>query len=228
MNTGKMSLAILVTVVALLLSACGTLGTPIPPTETPIPPTATPIPPTDTPKPAPGIEGSLINKETNQPLGNARLVLCQQQDESSCTVKVDLTALTDADGQFKITDVPNGKYAILYNASGNSFQSDLNDKILDYSPERRSTDRGIPNVYHLLESLGVSSASLCNAFYEDVNENLVISGYVYAESTDIGFIFVGGDMIYVTIDDSLEKLDLRVWDTQNKDGCDSGEFNPLP
>ncbi|HLF67287.1 MAG TPA: carboxypeptidase-like regulatory domain-containing protein, partial [Gammaproteobacteria bacterium] len=212
----------------LLLSACGTLGTPIPPTETPIPSAATPIPPTDTPKPSPWIEGFLINKETNQPLGNARLVLCQQQDESTCIVKVNLTALTNADGQFKITDVPNGKYAMLYNASGNSFQPDLNNKILYYSPKTTSADPGVGNVNHLMKSLGVSTVSLCNAFCEVVNGNLVISGYVYAESTDIGFIFVGGDMIYVTIDDSPAKLDLRVWDAQNKDKCEGGEFKPLP
>jgi hypothetical protein len=221
MNAGKMSLTILVTVIALLLSACGTSGTPIPPT-------ATPIPPTDTPKPSPWIEGSLVNKETNQPLSNARLVLCQQQDASTCTLKMDLTALTDADGQFKIADVPNGKYTILYNASGNSFQSDLNNKILDYSPKTTSADPGIGNVNHLMKSLGVSSVSLCNAFYEVVNGNLVISGYVYAESTDIGFIFVGGDMIYVTVDDSPAKIDLRVWDAQNEDKCEGGEFKPLP
>lgn len=228
MNTEKISLAILVTVVALLLSACGTFGTPIPPTDTPIPSTATSIPPTVTPKPSPWVEGSLINKETNQPLGNAGLVLCQTQDESTCTINVNLTALTNADGQFKIADVPNGKYAILYNASGNSFQSDLNNKLLDYSPQTTSADPGIGNVNHLLKSLGVSSASLCNAFYEVVDGNLVISGYVYAETLDIGFIFVGGDMIYVTIADSPAKLDLRVWDAQNKDQCEGGEFEPIP
>ena len=217
MKTGKLSLAIFVMVVAFLLCACGTTGA-----------TGTPIPPTDTPEPSPWIEGSLINKETDQPLSNARLVLCQQRDESTCVIKVGLTALTNADGRFKIQDVPNGVYAILYNTSGNRFQSDLNNKILDYSPVTTSADSGIGNVTHLMNSLGVSSVSLCNAYYEVVDGNLVISGYVYAESTDIGFIFVSGDMVYVSIDDSPEKIDLRVWDTQNIDKCEGGEFNPLP
>ncbi len=214
MITRILSLAILVLVVTFLLCACSTSGKS--------------ILATDTPEPLPWVEGSLVNKETNQPISNARLVLCWQKDESTCTVKADLTALTNADGQFKIVDVPNGKYAILYNVSGNNLQSDLNNKILDYSPQVTSAEPGIGNVTHLMSSLGITSVSLCNAFYEVVNGNLVISGYVYAETTDIGLIFVGGDMVYVTIDDSPAKIDLKVWDTQNKDKCEGGEFNPLP
>jgi len=51
MNAGKMKLTILIATVVLLLSACGTAPTPIPPTETAIPPTATAVPPTATVEP---------------------------------------------------------------------------------------------------------------------------------------------------------------------------------
>jgi hypothetical protein len=69
---------------------------------------------------------------------------------------------------------------------------------------------------------------MCNGSVEVVAGNLVISGYGYAERVDLGFIFVKGDMIYVTIDTSPEKLELRIWDTQNQDKCEGGEFKPLP
>lgn len=220
MSTYKKIIPVIVAIV-LLSNACGISGISLSSTSTL-------IPPTDTPIPAPWIEGSLVNKETNLPLSNARVVLCLQQEESTCVVKVDLSALTNVDGQFKIMDVPKGKYAILYNASGSNLSSDLNNAVLDYSPQTTSADPGIGNVTHLLKSLGVSSASLCNAYYEVVDGNLVISGYVFVESKDMGFVFLGGDMIYVTIDDSPQKIDLRVWDTQNEDNCEDGEFKPLP
>jgi predicted small lipoprotein YifL len=219
----KTKLLVAFMVVALLqlcLAGCGA-------SPAALPPSPTPVPPTSTPAPSPWVEGVLIDKDTDQPLGNARVELCQQQDQSTCMVKADLTSVSDGNGKYKILDVPNGKFAILYNASGKSLPLEKL-QILNYTPEAAAPSSGVANLDNLMKSLKISSISLCNAYYEVVDGNLVVSGYVYASSLDVGFMFVKGDMVYATIDNSPASLNLRVWDTQNADKCDGGEFKPLP
>lgn len=220
-----------VTLVMLFAVGCGASTPTLPTTiSTPVPPTSKPIPPTSTPMPTPWVEGTLTDKDTNKPLSNALLILCQRQNNlTSCQLNTKLTATTDANGKFKLEDVPAGTYAILYNVSGN-IQQDLNNKILDYSPQAQGVfgKTGFGHIDNLIESLGITSVQIsCGSSMGVVDGNLVISGYIYAESVDLGFIFVKGDMIYVTINTSPEKLELRVWDTQN-DKCEGGEFKPLP
>jgi hypothetical protein len=210
----------LVALLQLWLAGCGA-------SPAALPPSPTPVPPTSTPAPSPWVEGVLMDKDTDQPLGNARIVLCQQQDQSTCKVKAALTSVSDGNGKFKILDVPNGKFAILYNATGKSFPLEI-DQILNYTPEATAPSSGVANLDNIMKSLKISSISLCNAYYEVVDGNLVVSGYVYAKSLDVGFIFMKGDMLYATIDNAPASLNLRVWDTKNADKCEGGEFKPLP
>ena len=117
MTTGKMSLAILVTVVALLLSACSTptavlpTATPISPTSTPNP-TPTPAPPTATPKPSTGrIEGRVYRSDTNQSIANATLILLIKSEESGTFAeKIVTVTTTDADGHYSFFAVKPDPY----------------------------------------------------------------------------------------------------------------------
>lgn len=196
-------------------------------TDTPVPTeTPTPVPPTATPTPAPHVEGSLLNKDTGEPLAGARVILCPKgTEETACVIDADLTSVTDSDGQFKITDVLPGEYVVLYNASG-EIRPEWDGMELEYSPVSTFSDPAPTNINHLMRSLGVSSLSTCEAYYEVVDGNLVVSGYLYADSADLAFIFFNGDLVYVTVQDGSGRIALRVWDTENEGGC-KGEFDPL-
>jgi hypothetical protein len=218
--------------------------TPLPPTPTPVPPTATltpipptdtptPVPPTYTPTPAPHIAGSLINKDTGEPLAGARVVLCPKgSEETACVIDAELTSVTDSDGQFNITGVRPGEYVVLYNASG-EIRPEWDGMELEYSPVTTagSSDSldSLLNIYKLMKSLGVSTASNCEAYLHIVDGNLVVSGYLYADSMDLAFIFFDGDLVYVTVENTVGRVDLAVWDTINVDRCGDGpdRFDPL-
>jgi hypothetical protein len=49
---------------------------------------------------------------------------------------------------------------------------------------------------------------------------------LYADSADLAFVSMDGDLVFVTVEDGLGRIDLRVWDTENESGCE-GEFDPL-
>jgi len=188
-------------------------------TDTPMPTeTPTPVPPTATTA-VPYVEGSLINRDTGEPLAGARVILCPKGTEkTTCVIDTDLTAVTDSDGQFKITGVLPGEYGVLYNTSG-EIRPDWDGIELDYSSTTTFSDTQI-NIDRLMTSLGVSSLSTCEAGFEIVDGNLVVSGYLYADSVDLAFIFLSGDLVYVTVQDGSGRIDLEVWDTENVGGCE--------
>lgn len=213
-----------------VLEAPAATSTPVPLTATPTPelPTATPtpVPPTASPTSAPHIEDSLLDKDTGEPLVEARVILCLKGTEDpACVIDADLTAVTDSDGQFNIKGVQPGEYVVLYNASG-EIRPEWDDMELEYSPVSTFSDPAPTNINHLMRSLGVSSLSNCEAFLHIVDGNLVVSGYLYADSANLAFIFFNGDLVYVTVQDGSGRIDLRVWDTENESGCE-GEFDPL-
>ena len=235
--------------VVLTLSGCGATqpqptsttrptNTPYP-TYTPVPtftftptPTYTPIPthtprPTPTPTPSPHLEGSLLDKDSGEPLVGARIVLCVKTPEQPvCVIDEELTSITDSKGRFSIIGVEPGDYGVLYNISGEA-QPEWNGTELEYSPVHKGGDLAPGNVNHLLKSLGVDQASVCEAYYHIVEGNLVVSGYVYVESVDLAFVFYDGDLVYATIENDAGQIDLSVWDTINKDNCDDAErFDP--
>jgi hypothetical protein len=208
----------------LFLASCAAPLTPAP-TQTFTPePTQVPSP-TETTPPELFIEGSAVNIDAETPMSNVLFILCPKQDEASCIVDTDFTSRTDESGRFKISNLEPGAYAILYSVSGN-IPPDLNNKVLDYSPESTSADPAPGNVNHLMKSLGVSTLKTCNAYYEVVDGNMVVSGYVYVDALDLAFIFLSGDLIYVTVTDTPVTMDLRIWDTEDESHCD-GDFNPL-
>jgi hypothetical protein len=155
----------------------------------------------------------------------AQVILCPKgTEETACVIDADLTSVTDSDGQFNITGVLPGEYVVLYNASG-EIRPEWDGMELQYSPVDTVSDPG-PNIDKLMRSLGVSSLSNCEAYFHIVDGNLVVSGYLYADSTDLAFIFFNGEPVYVTVQDGPGRIDLRVWDTENEGGCE-GEFDPL-
>jgi hypothetical protein len=187
-------------------------------------PTTIPPTPTNTPAPELSISGSVVDKDTDLPIPNVLLILCQKDTTSSC-IATDLAATTDANGKFSFPNIEPGNYAVLYSVTGN-IPSDLTGKTLDYSPGSTSASPGPGNVNNLMKSLNIGSLDTCNAVYEIFNGNLVVSGYVYSDSMDLAFIFLSGDLIFVTVTDTPVTADLRIWDTQTEDSC-AGEFNPL-
>jgi hypothetical protein len=225
MNIKASFVSVVLILIIPLLSACAAQTTPSTIIPTAIPPTA--IPPTATESPAPelSVSGTVINKDTDELINNVLLILCRKQDESSCIVDTDLTSTTDEKGEFIISGIESGTYALLYSVSGN-IPSDLNNTVLGYSPKSTSASPGPGNVNNLMKSLKISSLDTCNAVYEVVNGNLVVSGYVYSDDADLAFIFLSGDLIFVTITDAPVTMAIRIWDTKNKDHCD-GEFKPL-
>lgn len=105
--------------------------TPIPPTATPIPPTATPIPPTATPEP-PAISGTLLGNEGVMKdaqvsltsyqdeacvkLGNSTTQLSASEEQQLKECRKELTTTTtDAQGQYKLSDIKPGWYSLRIN-----------------------------------------------------------------------------------------------------------------
>jgi hypothetical protein len=169
---------------------------------------------------APQLEGSLFDKDSGEPLVGARVVLCVKEPEQPvCVINNELTSMTDSNGRFEITGVAPGDYVIIYNISG-EIQSEWDGIELEYSPVHEASDPTPGNVAHLLKSLGISTARLCEAYWQVVDGNLVISGYVYVEPVDLAFISYDGDLVYATVENGSGKIDLSVWDTANEDNCD--------
>jgi len=71
--------------------------------------------------------GRLLDRDTENPVAGAGIILCLDTD-GSCTTDAALSAQTGSDGEFEIADIPPGKYVILYNPNGINAQS--TDKIL--------------------------------------------------------------------------------------------------
>ncbi len=189
--------------------------------------TLTPMPPTLSPGAM--LKGTLINKATGKPLIGARVILCPKRSkESLCVIAARLTSVTDSDGRFNITGAETGEYVVLYNTSGR-IRPEWDAVKLEYSPVSTFSDPAPTNINHLMKSLKVSSLSTCEAFYEIVEGNLVVSGYLYADSVDLAFIFLKGELIYVKAQNGEGNIDLRVWDPPRKDGCEEGDskFNPI-
>jgi len=115
----------------------------------------------------------LLNKDTGEPLTGARVILCTKgTEEATCVIDTDLTSVTDSAGQFSITGILLGKYVLLYNASG-KIRPEWDGMKLNYSPVTTAPNLE-SNVHKLMRSLGVSSLSNCEAFFEIVDGNLVV------------------------------------------------------
>ncbi len=109
MNKGEISLVVLVTVVAFLLSACGTQqGTPVPLAATPVPPTETPIPPTATSMPLTSrITGRVFIFPSDKSLVGAVVTL------ADTTLKKPVAqAIADEAGQYLLEGVKPGTYSL--------------------------------------------------------------------------------------------------------------------
>ncbi len=139
---------LIVALLMLLVSGCSTvqglLASPTPtPTKTPMPtntatPTNTPTPtntvtqtpvPTYTPTytstvtPVPGkINGLIVGTNTGRHLVDALIILClvsePEEEYSSCILQAFPIALSDANGTFKISDIPPGIYVLTYALPG--------------------------------------------------------------------------------------------------------------
>jgi hypothetical protein len=106
----------------------------------------------------------LLDKDSGEPLAGARVVLCSKGgEEAACVIDVDLTSVTDGDGQFDITGVQPGEYVVLYNASG-AIRPEWDGMKLEYSPVATSGAPGPANIGNLTKSLGASSLSTCEAY----------------------------------------------------------------
>jgi len=174
------------------------------------------------------LEGSLLDKDNGMPLEGAMVLLCLKvPDQPVCVIDSTLISKTDSNGQFKITGVATGNYGIIYNISGESRQ-DLDGTELEYSPVAKSSDPASGNVAHLLQSLGVNEAILCEAYYDIIDGNLVISGYVFVEELDLAVVFYDGDLVYANVENGSGKIDLSVWNTVYDDSCKEGTDNFYP
>lgn len=110
MNKGKMSLVVLVPIVALLLSACGTSGTPIPLTATAtlIPPTETPIPPTATSMPLTSrITGRVFIFPSDKSLVGAVVTLADAELKEPVA-----QAIADEAGRYLLEGMKPGMYSL--------------------------------------------------------------------------------------------------------------------
>jgi hypothetical protein len=92
-----------------------------------------------TPTPDMGfVSGKLTTLEENAPISNAGIILCKW-DVDQCAVMSTLTTTTAADGSFKISPLPLGKYVILYYPQGiQSGWEGIDGKILDFSTKTKT------------------------------------------------------------------------------------------
>ncbi|HUO84823.1 MAG TPA: hypothetical protein VM534_06875 [Thermoanaerobaculia bacterium] len=73
------------------------------------------------------VEGSLTGQETQAPLGDRFVVLCEVSEDPGCVLRPSLNATTDAAGSFAIGNVPPARYAILHAPYEEGIQSRLED-----------------------------------------------------------------------------------------------------
>jgi hypothetical protein len=210
----------------LLLVACGAPTPTATPTSTPTStstPTLTPTPTpmatsTPTPTPMPWVAGELINQATGEPLVGARVVLCQFTGERICTMRSNLTAVTDEQGKFHIADVQPGEYVVLYNGSG-EMQAGWEGLEIDFG------EKGSGVFVSIGESLGVSELSQCAFLLYGYGFGLVGSGYLYSEDMDLAFILIEDDPVSVDVRGGTD-IKLSVWSTREGE-CDDENFDPL-
>jgi hypothetical protein len=202
------------------------------PTSTPTP-TITPIP-TPTPIPLPEVTGVLtgralgerpgpdrlisytfrgededeeVDYEGGEPLAQARVVLCQFTDEKICTVQPHLTALTDEEGVFHITDVRPGRYAVLYNGSGKE-QTEWGGLEIDFTVEEKMTV-----LNSIFRSLDVETLSACALYAVGM---IQFSGYLYSEDFDLAFVLIDDEPVSVDVQTDAT-IDLSVWSTRGEE-----------
>lgn len=91
-------------------------------TDTSLFPVWSPLSPTATPASAMGsVQGVLIERESNEPIASAYVLLCAVIDpaasEPECLSRASLTAVTGTDGGFLTASVPQGTYVVVYGLS---------------------------------------------------------------------------------------------------------------
>ena len=210
-----------VVTVSLILSACGP-GQLLGPTKTPIPtatPTATPTP-TPSPTPVPEVRGSLIDAETDDPLVNARVILCHQDSETSCCLDNNLSTLTNEYGEFTIQVADPADYVVFYNVSGD-LHPNWDGMCLDYSKPSMSLSLQ-DDLRSMWESLGKGSLSLCMQVWAGKQG---WSTYLYSGTQDLGFIWMWDKPVAVTMTNGLGEINLAVWNMAT-DKC-GDNFQPI-
>ena len=64
------------------------------------------------------VQGTLVAVETGQPLAGAAVILCRVTEETEGILQASLSCSTESDGDFELSNVPPGKYVVLYDPSG--------------------------------------------------------------------------------------------------------------
>ena len=166
--------------------------------------------------------GKLINQASGEPLGGARVFLCQFIGEKVCTVRPDLAAITDKEGKFRIPNVKQGKYGVLYNASGKEL-TEWEGLQIDFTP----VDAGLPVIAGIFESLGIETPlSGCAMHLGIVGLGKTTeSGYIYSEELDLALILIESNPVSVNVRGSTT-INLSVWNTR-KGECNEKNFDPM-
>jgi hypothetical protein len=216
--------------VSLLLVSCGVLQPS--PTPTPIPPTTTPTKaPTATPTPQPGISGILVDADTDEPLVDALVMLCQKESigDCNCEIKSNLSAHTDEKGSYSIPFQEMGEYGVLYNTSG-EMKNEWDgmqvyfcsyDPPVDFSKPMLGTS--FKETLRLFwESMGAGTLSSCFYLIDGDGET---STYLFFRKQDLGVIWNHGQPYSVEMDKAHVELNLAVWNPE-KESCGE-QWKPL-
>lgn len=72
------------------------------------------------------LTGQLIDKETHNPVSEGTIILCWINHLETATPIPKLSAKTDTNGQFILSDIPSGKYVIMYHPTTSPMPSQNN------------------------------------------------------------------------------------------------------
>jgi hypothetical protein len=176
------------------------------------------------------VVGTLINQATDRPMKGAQVILCRVSGAKTCVIDINLTALTDSEGEVHIAEVKRGKYIVLYNSSGEK-QSKWEGVEIDFTPVQPRGTNLLPVGQGILESLGASSLSVC-ALQADLEWNssgqaraVSESGYLYFPDSDLAFILVESEPVSVNVRGETP-INLSVWSTRERE-CNGENFNPV-
>lgn len=64
------------------------------------------------------LRGVIMGGDSYNVLARAAPILCQSQIDGECSIRADLTAISDESGRFAFLSIPQGKYVLLYDPLG--------------------------------------------------------------------------------------------------------------
>ena len=150
--------------------------------------------------------GIIYDDSSMKPAEGIRIVLAlHKTEDSSCIVRSQLTAISNADGTFSIHNVPVGRYVILFS------NADLD--VARVNGMTMSTSTSKIAVAHLVQSeknlLGpITALEGGNLAVKD--GQLVIDGYIHAKKPNLLMISKEGELLSVLIDRNVSDFSFKV------------------